>query len=168
MNWHVSGASALSDTVAAPSSSSSLDRPNRGGGCCAVAAKQIERRLLGDRIVLRGVTGIHFVNDVPGHSLDRLALGKRLRQLDLQRVHRGDVMHDNSNLAAVAGDACLPLGVRERGCEINKRARSLFEAFGQRLRAAAGSTHCVDFVRLRYRGCHWVLPLVPPCCGARS
>jgi hypothetical protein len=67
MNWHVSGASALSDTVAAPSSPR-RERSNRGGGGRAVAAKQIERRLLGDRIVLRGVTGIYFVNDIPGHS----------------------------------------------------------------------------------------------------
>jgi hypothetical protein len=40
-------------------------------------------------------------------------------------------MHDDANLGPSPGMR-LPLGVRERGCEVNQRVRSLFEAFGQR------------------------------------
>ena len=136
MNWQVRSASALSDTAAARSSCSSLS-PDRSRGCRAVAPKQIERRLSRNGVVLSCVPGIHLVDDVPGHSRHRFAFGKRLRQLNLQRVHGGDVMHDHADLPPVPGDARLPLRIGESAGEGVQRAHPLLEAFGERIRTPA-------------------------------
>src|SRR5205823_7716604 len=60
--------------------------------------------------------------------------GERLCQLDLERVHRRDVMHDDADLAPVHGNRGLPLRVCEGAGEAGKIARPLFEANGQGVR----------------------------------
>src|SRR4030095_12912372 len=61
----------------------------------------------------------------------RLAFGKQLCQLDFERVHAGDMMHDDADLAPVLGEMGLPLGVGEGAREGGKRAGSLLEAIGK-------------------------------------
>ena len=109
------------------------ESPDRSRGCRAVAPKQIERRVSRNGVVLSCVPGIHLVDDVPGHSRHWFAFGKRLRQLNLQRVHGGDVMHDHSDLPPVPGDARLPFLIGEGAREDTKCARTLLEAFGERI-----------------------------------
>ena len=90
------------------------------------------------RVVLLGVPGVHLVDVVHGHARHRLAAGQRLRQLDLQRVDAGDVMHDDADLAPVPGDAGLPLRVGEGAREGGQRAGPLLEAIGKGVGAPAG------------------------------
>ena len=123
MNWHVSGASALSETVAARSSSLVAQRPDGGRGRRAVPPQQLERRLFRDGVVLLGVRGVHVVNHVPGHAHHRLAPREGLRQLDLDRVHGRDVMDDDADLAPVMRNPGLPLRVGE-GARRGRRGRS--------------------------------------------
>ena len=78
-----------------------------------------------------GVPGIHLVNAVHCHPSDRIACGKRLRQLDLYGVHAGHVMHDDPDPAPVLGNTGLPLGIGQSACERGERAGSLLETFGK-------------------------------------
>ena len=64
--------------------------------------------------------------------------GKRLRQLDLERVHGRDVVNDHADRAAVSRDARLPLACGERARHRFEGAGPLLEAFGKRVRAPGG------------------------------
>ena len=70
--------------------------------------------------------------------VDRLAAGQHLRQLDLQRIHARDVMHDHADLAPVLRERGLPLGVGERARDGGERAGALLETIGEGVRALAG------------------------------
>ena len=81
--------------------------------------------------------GIHLVDVIPRHARHRLAGGKRLRQLDLHRIHAGDVMHDDADLAAVLGErVCHSASVRALA-NAAERAGALFEAIGKGVGALA-------------------------------
>ena len=85
-------------------------------GCCrhsAVVVEQIERLLPGYSLVRLGMPRIDLVDLIPRHARHGLPGGELLGQLNLQRVHRGDVMHHNPDLAAIVRDAALPLVVGE-------------------------------------------------------
>src|SRR6187431_1071301 len=99
------------------------ERTNRSGGCRTVETQQVERRVLRDRGVRLGVRGIDVVDDVPGHTGDRQSTGEYLRQLNLQRVHGGDVVNDDTDRATVSRNAGLPRRVSEH-------ARDGFESTG--------------------------------------
>ena len=130
MNWQVSGASALSETGAAQSSSSSLS------ALMAAAAAVLFRRSRSSASSLvtascsfacTAFISLTTSQVTPVTACRRECLG----QLYLQRIHRADVMHDHSDLAAILGNPGLPLrfgeGVRESG-----RVRgSFFETFGK-------------------------------------
>jgi len=81
------------------------------------------------------VTGVHGVHVVPGDAGDRLALGQRLGQLDLDRVDAGDVVDDHADLAAVVGHRSGPLRVGEGGRVGEERRGAGFQAFGEGLPA---------------------------------
>ena len=102
------------------------ERANGSRGCRAVPPEQVERRLLRDarRTPWRARHSSRGRRPSSRPSIG-LPAGKRLRQLDLQRVDAGDVMHDDADRAAVSGDAGLPLGVGERAREGGERAGSL-------------------------------------------
>jgi len=78
-----------------------------------MAAPRSSAASLVNRVVLVRVPGIHVVNLVPRHARDRMTAGERLRQLDLERVDAGDVMHDHADLAAVLRQTGVPLRVRK-------------------------------------------------------
>ena len=86
------------------------------------------------------MSGIQLVDRIPGHARYRLAAGQRLGQLNLQRVHAGNVMDDDTDLAAVLGNTGLPLGVGEGGGQGGQRLGSLFEAIGKGTGPPAGGS----------------------------
>ena len=114
------------------------ERANRGRGCAAVAPKQVDSRLYRHAIVCLGVLGIERVDDVPCHVADWLPRGKRLRQLDFQRVHGRNVVNDDADRASVSRDAGLPRLRRERARHGFEGSGALLEALGKRVRAPAG------------------------------
>ncbi len=131
MNWQVSGASALSETGAARSSSSSLS-----ARIAADAAALVRRRCssAASLVTLSYVPRVRRVDRVhvgPGHTRHRVPGGQRLRQLNLQRIHGSDVMDHHADLAPIARDAGLPLGVGEAAREGSQCEGSLFQAIGQ-------------------------------------
>ena len=144
MNWHVSGASALSDTGAAPSSWSSLSSRMAAAAAALLRRSRAKRRLFGHAVELLGVAGIQLVDVVPGQALDWLTAGQHLRQLDLQRVHGRDVMDHDADLAPVLGHTSVPLRLSESACQGGKGARSLFEAFGKGLGTLAHGSPLAD------------------------
>ena len=97
----------------------------------AVETEQIQRCRLRDGVVLHGVPCVHLVDSAPGHARHRLSCGDRLRDLNLQRVHAGDVVHDDADLASVPGHACLPLGIGEATGKRCERGGALLKAFGE-------------------------------------
>src|SRR6266566_9512701 len=107
------------------------ERPNGGRSGGAVTLKQIQRRVFRDGVVLPGVPGIDLVYCIPRHARHRLAPGERLCQLDLERVHRRDVMHDHADLAPVLRNTGLTLRVRQGTGEGGKGARPVLEANGK-------------------------------------
>ena len=54
------------------------------------------------------------------------------------RVHAGDVMHDDADLAPVLREACLPLGFREGAGGGDQCTGPLFETIGEGVRALPG------------------------------
>ena len=61
------------------------------------------------------------------------AVREGLRELDLQRVHRRHVVHDDADRAAVSRNARRPLRRRERLRQSGQRASTVFETIGKRL-----------------------------------
>jgi hypothetical protein len=110
---------------------------DRRRGCPAVALEQIQRRVFCRGILLPEVLGIDLVDSVPGYAGYRLARGKRLGQLDFNRIHARDVMHDDADLAPILRDTSLPLRIAESACEGGKRVGPLFEASGKGLGSLA-------------------------------
>ena len=78
----------------------------------AVALEKIDRVLLRYQRELRCVVAVHLVHDIHVTSTTDLPVATDLRQLDLDRIDAGYVMHDNSNCSAI-GDFRLPLVVSE-------------------------------------------------------
>ena len=117
-------------------------RADRGRGRRAVLPQQIDAlRVLRRRIVLGRVGGVHRVHVVHVTPAPACRATTICASVNLERVHAGDVVHDDADLAAVMGDARLPLRVGEAGREGRQRLRALLEPVGQGLRARA--RHCV-------------------------
>jgi hypothetical protein len=116
------------------------ERSNHRRRDLAIPQKQIDRLILRDRRVLRGMICVHSVDDLRRHALDRLTTGERLGQLDLERVNAGDVMDDHADLTPIPGNGCLPLALRESVRKRRQCASSLFEAIRQGVRPLGG--HC--------------------------
>ena len=111
------------------------ERPDHRRSRRAVVPEQLQRRFLRHGVVLLGVRGIQLVDGIPGHSRYGVPLGQRLGELDLERVHGGDVVHHHADLAPVLRDTGLPLGIGEGLRECGERAGTLLEANGEGVRA---------------------------------
>jgi hypothetical protein len=81
-------------------------RRSRSG---AIACQQGKRGFFCDGIVLLRVVAVYGVNAIPGYACDWLASSEQLRELDLDRVHGGNVIHHDSDLSPILGNARLPL-----------------------------------------------------------
>ena len=90
-----------------------LQPADGGRGKLAVPTKQLDRLLARGVGVLAGMGGVDVVDGVPGHPGDRLPLGQTEGELDLERIHRGDMVDDHADRAAVARQARAPFGVGE-------------------------------------------------------
>jgi len=88
------------------------ERPDRRGSRRAVLTHCLDRSLLRDSVVVLGMLRIDAVHRLPRHPGDRLACLQLLRQLNLQRIHRGHVVHHHADLAAIL-HPLLPLGIGE-------------------------------------------------------
>ena len=93
MNWQVRGPSELSDSPAARIELLVAERAHGGCRGGAVALHEVDRLLLRAAGVLARVVRVQLVHRIPGHAFHRLAGGELLREVDLDRVHRPDVMH---------------------------------------------------------------------------
>ena len=87
--------------------------------------------------MLAGVLRVDRVHVIPGDVIDHAAGGKLLRQPDLERVHAGDVMDHDADLAGVVRHRRLPLGIAEAFREGDQRGGSLFEHHGEGFGARA-------------------------------
>jgi len=102
MNWQVSGASPLSDTGAARSSSASLRARIAACRRGTVVCQQGERAFfVTPHSHSRGRGSSRGC--VPTHAGDRLAGGERMREVDLDRVHTGNVVHHGGDLRPSPG-----------------------------------------------------------------
>ena len=135
-NWQVSGVSKYSEIGAARSSSLVAQGADGLGGELAVPAEEGDRLLAGRLGVLAGMVGVDVVHRLPGDAGDRLARGDGLGELDLERIHGGDVMDDDADRPPVAGHADPPLGVGEGGGQVGQVGGPLFEAVGEGVGAA--------------------------------
>ena len=75
---------------------------------------------------------IDGVHGVPSDAGDRLAGSHQLRQVQLNRVDAGDVMHYDADLSSVMGNARLPLGLGKGGRECGQCRCSSFETGSER------------------------------------
>src|SRR5260221_12285631 len=82
-----------------------------------VGRQQGERGFLCDGIILFRMVSVHGIDGVPGNAGDWLAASEHTCQVDLDRVHAGNMMHHYANLASVLGNARLPLCFGKRGHE---------------------------------------------------
>ena len=80
--------------------------------------------------------------------------GKRLRQLNLERVHGCDVVNHHADGAAVSRDASLPLDLGEHAGRGLERAGALLEAFGERVGAPTDRRRQRGAGRMRNSRCH--------------
>ena len=103
------------------------ERAHGGGRGGAVLLQQVQRFLLRHAVEAPRVVRVHLVHLGPGDALDRFASRQLLREADLDRIHRSDVMHDHADLPVVVGNAQLPLLVGERSREIGELAHALLE-----------------------------------------
>ena len=116
------------------------ERAKRGRSCRAVFLEQLDGGFSGDVRILGRMTGVHLVDVGHRHAGYRLAFRDGQRELNFERVHAGDVVHDDADGAAVVWDAGLPFGVGERGREGSQGSNSVFEAVGQSSGALASGT----------------------------
>src|SRR6185436_13531885 len=74
-------------------------------------------------------------DDVPSDPDNRLPTRYELGDLDLDRIHEADVVHDDADLPAIVRNRNLPLLFAERAGEFSQRAGALLEAVGERIGA---------------------------------
>ena len=116
------------------------ERPDRGRGRQSVLLQQFNGGFSGDPGVLRRVMRVHLVDVGHRHARHRISIGDSQRELNLERVHAGDMMYDDADGAAVVWNASLPLRIGERGREGSEGSNSVFEAVGQSSGALASGT----------------------------
>jgi hypothetical protein len=81
--------------------------------------------------MVAGVGSVDLGHDLPGHLRDGESLNGLLDDVHLNRVHAGDVVHDDSDGATVRGYDRAPLAVREltgKGCQ---QGGALVDAIGE-------------------------------------
>ena len=101
MNWQVSGASLLSETGAARSQLFIAECTDCRCRRSTVLCQQRERGFLGDAVILFHVAAVHRVDGVPSHAGDGLAGGERMRKLDLDWIHTGNVIDHHADLPSI-------------------------------------------------------------------
>ena len=131
----MSGASLLSETGAARSNSSSLRARIAAAAAALLLCQQGQRGFLGDAVILFRVVAVHRVDGVPSHAADGLAGGQHLREVDLDRVDAGNVMHHDADLASVVGNARLPFRLGKRGRKCGECGCACFEPGGESFRS---------------------------------
>src|SRR5713226_5130965 len=87
------------------------ERTHGGGRLLTVAPQEIERFGFLDSRVLACVLGIQLRDDSPSDVGDRLAPRNRSREIYLDRVDTGHVMHDHADRPAVSGNRSTPLRI---------------------------------------------------------
>lgn len=116
------------------------ERPDGGCRSQAVLLQQCDGGFPCDVGVLRCMTRVHLVDSGHRDAGDGLAVRNGHRELNLERVHAGDMMHDDAHRAPVVWNASLPFRVGERGREGSEGLNSLFETIGQRVGELAAGT----------------------------
>ncbi len=114
-----------------------VEAPDGIGGVPAVPAQQPDRLLARGVRVLPGVPRVDVVDGRPGHAGDCLPLGDAQRELDLQGIHRRDVMDHHADRPPVAGQVHPPLRIAETGGQVGQIIGSLLEAVGEDIGTAA-------------------------------
>src|SRR6266849_10824367 len=102
-----------------------------------VGCQKGERGFLSNAIILFRVVSVHRIDDVPGNAGDRLAGSEQTREVDLDWIHTGNVMHHYANLPSVLGKARLPLCFRKCGRKCSQCCCAGLETGGERLRSVA-------------------------------
>jgi hypothetical protein len=77
------------------------ERAYRGRGFTTIAAQEFKRRSFCCPSVFLGMLGIYARNNFPGDVRNCLATGDCSRDVNLNRVHEGNMMHDHANGTAV-------------------------------------------------------------------
>src|SRR5438552_12097179 len=83
-----------------------------------------------------------------------------MREVDLDRVHAGNVMHHNADLPSVMGKACLPLCLGKCGRKCSERCCAGLETGGEGLRpvvhlcATSGRNpeYCLQIISVVFKG----------------
>ena len=83
----------------------------------AVRCEQGEGGLFRNTVILYYVVAIHRGDGVPCHGRYRLARSEQLRQMDLDRIHAGHMMHHYAHFSSIAGQTCLPFHIGKSGGE---------------------------------------------------
>jgi hypothetical protein len=84
------------------------------------------------------VVVLHASDSVPGCCGERLA-GEQTRRLDLDRIHAGNMVHDDAGAPSVLRKAGLPLGLGERGCKVSQLPCAGLKTGGEGLRSVVHS-----------------------------
>ena len=75
-------------------------RPYLSGRRSAVVREQFQRFLFGSRVVILRVAGVHLINVRHGNTRGR-SRSNTVRELDLDWINRGHVIHDDSDFPAL-------------------------------------------------------------------
>ena len=67
----------------------------------AVFAQQFQCRGFGDSGIFLGIVGVYLRDSIPGNIRDGFAAGDRLCHFNLNRIHAGNVVHDNAHRTMV-------------------------------------------------------------------
>ena len=84
------------------------------GGIATIASQKFDGCGLGHAGIFPGVLLVQLRDRLPGDFRDGFAAGDGPREIDLDRVHKRDMVHDGANGTAVGGrDRRKPLRCRE-------------------------------------------------------
>src|SRR6185369_14394279 len=124
-----------------------------GGGLPTVPAQQFESTGLGDACVLLSMFGIDVGDKLPSNLWRSLAAGDGSRQIDLDWVHAGNMVHDHADRAPVLGrHGRTPLGVREPFRKRGQTGGAFFDAIRQYLGATSSGTSDLVISRALWLG----------------
>src|SRR4051812_13607793 len=101
---------------------------DRRGRSPAIGFQQCECGFFGDVVILFCVVPVDRVDSLPRDTRDWLPGGEQTGKLNLNWVHTGDVVYDDSDFPSVLGKVRLPLRLRQRGREKSKRCCSVLQA----------------------------------------
>ena len=101
MNCVVTGAPKLSENGAARSKFLIREFAYSGSSLSAIPAQQFERRSLRDLRPLAGMPGIYLIDNLRGDVRNDLATGDSSRDIDLDWVHAGNMVHNHAHGSGV-------------------------------------------------------------------